>query len=61
MEIQNALRINGAESGEGDVQTVLSEIVSSTDLYIDDIPCIEFILYDKKQDIIYASKMSFAS
>ncbi|KQL37293.1 MULTISPECIES: hypothetical protein [Bacillaceae] len=50
----NALRINGAESGEGDVQTVLSEIVSSTDLYIDDIPCIEFILYDKKQDIIYA-------
>lgn len=50
----NALRLNGAESGEGDVQMVISEIVSSSDLYIDDIPCIEFILFDKKEDILYA-------
>lgn len=48
------LQQSGAEVGEGDIQTVISEIVSWTDLYIEDIPCIEFILYDKQEDILYA-------
>lgn len=50
----HALRTSGAESVEGDVQTVVSEIVSTTELYIDDIPCLEFILYNTEKDIMYA-------
>lgn len=53
-QLIEALRMSGAEAGEGEVQTVISEIVSMTDLYIDDIPCLEFLLYNKDEDIVYA-------
>lgn len=53
-QLIEALRMSGAEDGEGEVRTVLSEIVTMTDLYIDDIPCLEFILYNQDEDIVYA-------
>jgi predicted transcriptional regulator len=52
--IIHALQANDMEKEAGDVQTVISEIVSTTDLFIEDVPCIEFILYNKEEDIIYA-------
>lgn len=52
--IIHALQANDLEKEEGDVQTVISEIISTTDLFIEDVPCIEFILYNKEEDIIYA-------
>ncbi|WP_391119420.1 hypothetical protein [Psychrobacillus sp. L3] len=52
--IIHALQGNGLEKEEGDVQTVISEIVSTTDLFIEDVPCVEIILYNKEEDIIYA-------
>ena len=44
----------GVESGEGNVQTVVSNIVSVSDIQIDLIPCIEFQLYNVVEDIFYA-------
>lgn len=35
-------------------QTIISTITSSTATQINDIPCFEFIVYDKEQDIYYA-------
>lgn len=53
-QVIDALQSKGVETGEGDVQVVISEIQSTTDLYIDDIPCYEFILHNKEEDILYA-------
>lgn len=39
---------------ETDVQLVISEIQKTTELYVDDIPCFEFILHNKEEDIFYA-------
>lgn len=50
----DALQTSSVETEEGDVQVVISEIQSTTELYIDDIPCFEFILYNKEEDILYA-------
>lgn len=49
-----ALRNSGVESADIDEQKVIAEIVSTTDLYIEDIPCLEFILYNKDEDVMYA-------
>lgn len=50
----DALQANGMEKVDGDLQTVVSEIVSNTELYVDDVPCFEFILYNPSEDLLYA-------
>ena len=49
-----ALQKSDTESDEGDTQKVVAEIVSTTDLHIDDVPCLEYILYNRDKDIVYA-------
>ena len=53
-QVIDALQAKGCGTGEGDVQVVISEIQSTTDLYVDDIPCFEFILHNKEEDLFYA-------
>ncbi|WP_144510366.1 hypothetical protein [Bacillus sp. FJAT-22090] len=53
-KIIDALHNDAPDTTEGDVQIVISEIQSTTDLYIDDIPCFEFIVYNKEEDVLYA-------
>ena len=50
----DALKTMGIESGEGNVQIVVSEIVSASDIEIDLVPCIEFHLYNEAEDLLYA-------
>ena len=50
----DALKTMGVESGEGNVQIVVSEIVSASDIEVDLIPCIEFHLYNEAEDLLYA-------
>lgn len=50
----DALQANGMKTVDGDLQTVVSEIVSTSELYVDDVPCFEFILYNKPEDLLYA-------
>ena len=50
----DALKTMGVESGEGNVQVVVSEIVSASDIQVDLIPCIEFRLHNEAEDLIYA-------
>ena len=49
-----ALQKSDTESDEGDTQTVVSEIISTSELTIDDVPCLEYILYNSEKDIVYA-------
>ena len=48
----DALKTMGVESGEGNVQIVVSEIVSAADIQVDLVPCIEFHLYNKAEDLL---------
>ena len=50
----DGLQTNGLETVDGDLQTVVSEIVSNSELYVDDVPCFEFILHNKSEDLLYA-------
>ena len=50
----DAIKMMGIESGEGNVQIVVSEIVSASDIQVDLIPCIEFHLYNEAEDLLYA-------
>ncbi|KAA0965530.1 hypothetical protein FQ087_04300 [Sporosarcina sp. ANT_H38] len=50
----DALKTMGIESGEGNVQIVVSEIVSASDIQVDLVPCIEFHLYNEAEDLLYA-------
>lgn len=50
----DALKTMGVESGEGNVQIVVSEIVTASDIEVDLIPCIEFHLYNGAEDLLYA-------
>jgi len=50
----DALKTMGVESGEGNVQIVVSEIVSAADIQVDLVPCIEFRLYNKAEDLLFA-------
>ena len=43
----DALKKMGVESGEGNIQIVVSEIVSASDIEIELIPCVEFHLYNE--------------
>lgn len=49
-----ALQTTGMETVDGNLQTVVSEIVSNAELYVDDVPCFEFILYNKSEDLLYS-------
>lgn len=49
-----ALKDKGVESVEGNVQIVVSEILSTADLEVEQIPCIEFHLYNSAEDLLYA-------
>lgn len=53
-QVIDALQTKVVETDGGDEQVVISEIQSTTDLYVDDIPCFEFILHNKEEDIFYA-------
>ncbi|MBO0587334.1 hypothetical protein [Sporosarcina sp. E16_8] len=50
----DALKIMGVESGEGNVQIVVSEIISASDIEVDLVPCIEFHMYNEAEDLLYA-------
>ena len=50
----DALQANGMNTVDRDLQTVVSEIISNSELYVDDVPCFEFILYNKSEDLLYA-------
>lgn len=50
----DALKTMGIESGEGNVQIVVSEIVTASDNQVDLVPCIEFHLYNEAEDLLYA-------
>lgn len=49
-----ALQLLGVESSEGDAQIVISKIVSATNVQTDAVPCLEFRLYNKAEDVLYA-------
>ncbi|WP_203247648.1 hypothetical protein [Sporosarcina beigongshangi] len=48
-----ALQSLGVESSEGNVQIVISKIVSATNVQTDAVPCLEFRLYNKNEDVLY--------
>ncbi|MFJ7826035.1 hypothetical protein [Psychrobacillus sp. NPDC096623] len=50
----DALQANRMEIVDSELQTVVSEIVSDSELYVDDVPCFEFVLYNKSEDLLYA-------
>ncbi len=50
----DALKKMGVESGEGNVQIIVSEIIAASDVEIGWIPCMEFHLYNKTEDVVYA-------
>ncbi|CAM3181408.1 hypothetical protein FITA111629_08380 [Filibacter tadaridae] len=52
--IVDALKTIGIESNEGNVQVVVSEIISASSNEIEWAPCLEFHLYNKAEDIMYA-------
>jgi len=52
--IIEALKKSGFESGEGNVQIIVSEIESASDIATEFSQCIEFHLYNKSEDIFYA-------
>ncbi|MEK5038275.1 hypothetical protein [Sporosarcina sp. FSL K6-3457] len=49
-----ALQSLKVESSEGDAQVVISKIVSATNVQTDAVPCLEFRLYNKTEDMLYA-------
>lgn len=51
--VLNALKAMAIESGEGNIQVVISEIISVTDLKIHLVPCLEFHLYNEVKDLFY--------
>jgi DNA-binding IscR family transcriptional regulator len=50
----DALKTMDVESSDGNVQIVVSEIVSASDIQVDLVPCIEFHLYNEAEDLLYA-------
>ena len=49
----------GVESGEGNVQIVVSEIVSASDIQVDLVPCIEFHLYNASKDLLLCKGVEY--
>ncbi|MBE1555626.1 hypothetical protein [Sporosarcina limicola] len=54
IDLVNVLKMMGVESSEGNIQIVISEIISTTDVQIDAVPCLEFRLYNVVEDVLYA-------
>jgi predicted transcriptional regulator len=50
----DGLKAMNVESGEGNIQIVVSEIVAASDIETYLIPFIEFHLYNEAEDVIYA-------
>lgn len=53
-QVIDALQTKVVETDMKDIQLVISEVQKTTELYVDDIPCFEFILHNKEEDIFYA-------
>lgn len=51
--LRNALQAMDVESDEGNTQIVVSDITSATAEQTVHIPCLEFQLYDKSEDLFY--------
>lgn len=59
LSIENAILLEALhsynmEGNEGEELIIISEIVSSSELYIDDIPCLEYIIYNEQEDLFFA-------
>lgn len=52
--IFDMLKKNGIEKEAGNIQLIVSKIISATDRKTSNIPCIEFTLYNKEEDVMYA-------
>lgn len=52
-KVIEALEVVREPAGEAEMQTVISEIMSIDKLQINDIPCLEFILYNNESDTLY--------
>ena len=52
--IFDMLKKNGIEKEEGNIQLIVSKIISATDRKTSNIPCIEFRLYNREEDVMYA-------
>jgi len=50
--VVDALLKKGIED-QSDLQIVIGDIVSTEELYVDDVPCIEFLLFNEKEDLFY--------
>ena len=50
----DALHQSNMEDHEGEELIIISEIISSTEMYIDDIPCLEYIIYNEQEDLFFA-------
>lgn len=48
------LKKSGIEREEGNVQLIVSKIISATDRKTTTVPCIEFRLYNREEDLMYA-------
>lgn len=53
-DILDMLKKNGIEKEEGNVQLIVSKIISATDRKTSNVPCIEFRLYNREEEIMYA-------
>ena len=51
--LRNALKGMNVESDEGNTQIVVSDILSATGREIDYVPCLEFQMYNKSEDLFY--------
>lgn len=49
-----ALHQYDIEGNEGEELIIISEVISSSELYIDDIPCLEYIIYNEQEDLFFA-------
>lgn len=52
--IIDMLKKKDIEKEEGNVQLIVSKVISATDRKTTAIPCIEFRLYNKEEDLMYA-------
>ncbi|MBK3496947.1 hypothetical protein JFL43_19205 [Viridibacillus sp. YIM B01967] len=53
-ELIEVLQNSREPEEEGEEQTVITEILSKETQQINDIPCLEFILYDRDKDLLFA-------
>ncbi len=49
-----ALHKKGVLEDKGETQIIIGDIVATEELYVDDVPCLEFILHNESDDSLYA-------